>query len=182
MCLKNAGKVKEPRGAPPAGDQKPSVTPAAAPPAPQQDQAEKPIIYAAIVMTVPVGVKALVPADYMEGKEAVENLHITTMFLGGKPPEDVEMFSELEKLEGKTIDVTLVRVVSDAKATAIEVRNNNEFPCQNKHAHITVGLAPGVPAKYSNELLDDSLQHEGERNVLEIPPDTSLPGVFQFVR
>nr|CCC92006.1 conserved hypothetical protein [Trypanosoma congolense IL3000] len=140
------------------------------------------IIYASIVMTVPVGVKALVPADYMEGKKAVENLHITTMFLGGKPPEDVEMFSELEKLEGKTIDVTLVRVVSDAKATAIEVRNNNEFPCQNKHAHITVGLAPGVPAKYSNELLDDSLQHEGERNVLEIPPDTSLPGVFQFVR
>ncbi|AAZ12975.1 hypothetical protein, conserved [Trypanosoma brucei brucei TREU927] len=143
---------------------------------------EKPMIFGAIMINDLAAVRSLVPADYLEGKNMQDEFHITTIYLGGKPPQDDELFKKLQTLEGTSIQVAPVRIASDAKATAIEIRNNNEFPCQNVHPHITIATAPGVPAKYSNELLSKVSTETSDIKVMELSPDVSISGVFQFVR
>ncbi|AAZ12992.1 hypothetical protein, conserved [Trypanosoma brucei brucei TREU927] len=125
---------------------------------------------------------ALVPADYLEGKKMRKELDISTIYLGDRSHFDLTLLSELQTLEGTSIQVAPVRIASDAKATAIEIRNNNEFPCQNAHPHITIATAPGVPAKYSNELLSKVSTETSDIKVMEVSPDVSISGVFQFVR
>ncbi|RNF09677.1 hypothetical protein TraAM80_02032 [Trypanosoma rangeli] len=140
----------------------------------------RPVEYAAIQIASPEQVLRLVPPEMLDGKQVQTAFHVTTLYIGRGGCKDPVLLQQLVKLRGASIQLTLVSVVSDAKGTAIAVRNEGEFPCKNAHPHITVANAPGVPAVYSNELLDDSHASDPCRAVVPLPAGTCISGTFGF--
>lgn len=143
----------------------------------------RPVIYGAIQINSPDTILGLVPPEMLVGKIVQKAFHVTTIYIGGRCTESVDpvLLEQLASLLGKSITVTLTRIVSDPKGTAIAVRNEGEFPCANAHPHITIANAKNVSAKYSNELLDDSHAGDPDRVVLDLPSDTRVTGTFEFV-
>ncbi|RNF09482.1 uncharacterized protein Tco025E_06990 [Trypanosoma conorhini] len=141
----------------------------------------RPVEYAAIQIASPERLLALVPPAMLDGKEVQAAFHVTTLFVGRGGCRDPVLLQRLVELRGTPIQLTLTCVVSDARGTAIAVRNEGEFPCQNAHPHITVANAQGVPAAYSNELLDDARADDPSRTVARLPAGTCVCGTFDFV-
>ncbi|ESL07560.1 hypothetical protein TRSC58_04748 [Trypanosoma rangeli SC58] len=141
----------------------------------------RPVEYAAIQIASPEQVLGLVPPEMLDGKQVQTAFHVTTLYIGRGGCKDPVLLQQLVKLRGASIQLTLTSIVSDAKGTAIAVRNEGEFPCKNAHPHITVANAPGVPAVYSNELLDDSHASDPCRAVVPLPAGTCVSGTFGFV-
>lgn len=142
------------------------------------DQPKAPI-YAAIAIKDPAALLKVVPNDMLQGKNVQSAFHVTTKYFVGDP--DPVFFVRLAKLVGKEITLTLRSVVSDPKGTAIVVRNeNDEFPCANPIAHITVANRAGIPPRYSNELVSALHASDPARKELQLPPNTTLKGVFDF--
>lgn len=82
----------------------------------------------------------LVPAKH----EDVIAHHMTIAF---KPGDDI--LKKYKPLVGKKIKLVVLGAASDEKGQAVLVNG----PSENPHPHITISCAPGVEAKYSNELL-----------------------------
>ncbi|PWU84199.1 hypothetical protein C4B63_247g13 [Trypanosoma cruzi] len=112
----------------------------------------------------------------LDGKKVQKAFHVTTLYLGRDACKDPVLLQQLVGLLGESIELTPTSVVSDPKGTAIAVRNEGEFPCENAHPHITIANAPGVPPVYSNELLDDSHADDPCRTVVSLPTGTRVPG------
>ena len=77
--------------------------------------------------------------------------HVTMAF-----NPDAETLVHYQKLEGQRIRVPVTAVAVDDKAQAVlvGVESENEFP------HVTISVAEGVEARYSNDLLaKGDLQH-----------------------
>lgn len=141
-----------------------------------------PPLYGAILMASPSAILALVPPEMLCNKIVQKTFHVTTIYIGrGHARIDPALLRQLIELRGTSIELTLTRVVSDPKGTAIAVRNDGEFPCQNIHPHITIANAKGVSPVYSNELLDDSHADDPCRTVLDLPAGTRATGTFDFV-
>ncbi|KEG07587.1 hypothetical protein DQ04_09341000 [Trypanosoma grayi] len=141
----------------------------------------RPVLYGAIQLTSPEAILALVPPEMVAGKVVQSKFHVTTIFLHNGVCPDKAMMVRLGELLGTSIQLTLTQVVSDPKGTAIVVRNEGEFPCANARPHITVANARGVPAKYSNELLNASHAKDRNRSVVNLPAGTCVTGEFAFV-
>ncbi|PWV04415.1 hypothetical protein C3747_152g90 [Trypanosoma cruzi] len=136
--------------------------------------------YAAIQIASPERVLELVPPEMLDGKKVQKAFHVTTLYLGRDACKDPVLLRQLVGLLGESIELTLTSVASDPKGTAIAVRNEGEFPCENVHPHITIANAPGVPPVYSNELLDDSHADDPCRTVVSLPAGTRVTGTFVF--
>ncbi|KAF8275338.1 hypothetical protein TcBrA4_0139090 [Trypanosoma cruzi] len=136
--------------------------------------------YAAIQIASPERVLELVPPEMLDGKKVQKAFHVTTLYLGRDACKDPVLLQQLVGLLGESIELTPTSVVSDPKGTAIAVRNEGEFPCENVHPHITIANAPGVPPVYSNELLDDSHADDPCRTVVSLPAGTRVTGTFVF--
>ncbi|KAF8285860.1 hypothetical protein TcYC6_0031620 [Trypanosoma cruzi] len=136
--------------------------------------------YAAIQIASPERVLELVPPEMLDGKKVQKAFHVTTLYLGRDACKDPVLLQQLVGLLGESIELTLTSVASDPKGTAIAVRNEGEFPCENVHPHITIANAPGVPPVYSNELLDDSHADDPCRTVVSLPAGTRITGTFVF--
>ncbi|KAF8285728.1 hypothetical protein TcYC6_0032400 [Trypanosoma cruzi] len=136
--------------------------------------------YAAIQIASPERVLELVPPEMLDGKKVQKAFHVTTLYLGRDACNDPVLLQQLVGLLGESIELTLTSVASDPKGTAIAVRNEGEFPCENVHPHITIANAPGVPPVYSNELLDDSHADDPCRTVVSLPAGTRITGTFVF--
>ncbi|KAF8297828.1 hypothetical protein TcBrA4_0065730 [Trypanosoma cruzi] len=136
--------------------------------------------YAAIQIASPERVLELVPPEMLDGKKVQKAFHVTTLYLGRDACKDPVLLQQLVGLLGESIELTPTSVASDPKGTAIAVRNEGEFPCENVHPHITIANAPGVPPVYSNELLDDSNADDPCRTVVSLPAGTRVTGTFVF--
>ncbi|PWU87951.1 hypothetical protein C4B63_82g68 [Trypanosoma cruzi] len=82
----------------------------------------------------------------LDGKKVQKAFHVTTLYLGRDACKDPVLLQQLVGLLGESIELTLTSVASDPKGTAIAVRNEGEFPCENVHPHITIANAPGCSA------------------------------------
>jgi len=82
----------------------------------------------------------LVPPKH---KEVIAH-HSTIAFKPG-----AETLKKYKTLVGKKIKLVVLGAASDEKGQAVLVNG----PSENPHPHITISCAPGVEAKYSNELL-----------------------------
>ncbi|KAH8610820.1 Fungal tRNA ligase phosphodiesterase domain [Trypanosoma vivax] len=140
------------------------------------------IVYGAIGITMPEKVIAATPPELLTGKRRQNSFHVTTIYIGNRMVIDPVLLVRLARVRGSSIELTLEYVASDLKATAIAVRNQKEFYTQNAHPHITVATVPGVPAKYSNELLDNSHKSDPNRTIVKLPPGTTVSGVFDFFK
>ncbi|PBJ77241.1 hypothetical protein BCY84_06830 [Trypanosoma cruzi cruzi] len=136
--------------------------------------------YAAIQIASPERVLELVPPEMLDGKKVQKAFHVTTLYLGRDACKDPVLLQQLVGLLGESIELTPTNVASDPKGTAIAVRNEGEFPCENVHPHITIANAPGVPPAHSNELLDDSHADDPCRTVVSLPAGTRITGTFVF--
>ena len=108
-------------------------------------------------------------------KNVRPSFHITTKYFGGimDPSWYVRHCERL----GQKLQVQCVALVWDESAVAIQVSPHN-FEVENKIPHITVALSPGVPPRYSNQLLQKT---EGEGDVHRLPlEDTHLQCTFEF--
>ncbi|KAH9593444.1 tRNA ligase [Trypanosoma melophagium] len=141
----------------------------------------RPVMYAAIQIDSPNTVLSLVPQEMLSGKIVQKEFHVTNVFLGNSTGTDPVLMVQLGELLGTSIQLTLTHIVSDPKGTAIAVRNDGEFPCVNAHPHITIANVKGVPAKYSNELLDESHAADPSRTVVPLSPNTCVTGTFAFI-
>ncbi|KAF8295367.1 putative Fungal tRNA ligase phosphodiesterase domain containing protein [Trypanosoma cruzi] len=121
----------------------------------------------------------LVPPEMLDGKKVQKAFHVTTLYLGRDACKDPVLLQQLVGLLGESIELTPTSA-SDPKGTAIAVRNEGEFPCENVHPHITIANAPGVPPAHSNELLDDSHADDPCRTVVSLPAGTRVTGTFVF--
>jgi hypothetical protein len=81
-----------------------------------------------------------------------KELHITTKYLGNEM--DPVWFLDAIKRLGQSQSVTITELVYDDKAATARV--SGDFACCNAHPHITLALAKGVQATYSNTLLEST--------------------------
>jgi len=79
-----------------------------------------------------------------------KEFHITTKYLGSEM--DPMWFLDAIKRLGRSESVTITEIVYDDKGAAARVVG--DFACCNAHPHITLALAKGVQATYSNTLLE----------------------------
>ncbi len=81
-----------------------------------------------------------------------KEFHITTKYLGNEM--DPVWFLDAIKRLGQSESVTITELVYDDKAATARV--SGDFDCCNANPHITLALAKGVQATYSNTLLESS--------------------------
>jgi hypothetical protein len=87
-----------------------------------------------------------------------DEFHVTILYCGNNvTQEEKNAFREaFEPFNKNQVVVMVVAVVYDNKGAALVVELPDEVrkQCQAKHPHITIGCAPGVEPKYSNDLLE----------------------------
>ena len=96
----------------------------------------------------------------------VESHHVTAAY--NPSPEEA---TPLDALLGETRRIHAFRLASNGRAEAVEVDTPNLS--SNKHPHVTVSLAPGVPAKTSNDMLEEVPEEDSE------PVDIWLTGTLK---
>ncbi|KAG5471432.1 hypothetical protein LSCM1_01520 [Leishmania martiniquensis] len=124
---------------------------------------------------------SLVPSDFTTAQVVQTEFHLTTKYFGGEM--DPVTLVELAKLLGQSVTLTLEFVVGDADGVAVVVRRDDaHFPCANPIPHITISNRPGVPPKYSNELISPTAYtgDSAKRKVLKLPPSSTVKGIFEF--
>lgn len=148
---------------------------------------ERPPVYGCIAIDSPDALLALVDAAgaarSLAGLAVQRAFHITTKYFVGDP--DPVLFVALAERAGERINVTLRRVIADDKGACVVVdRAAGDFPCANRHPHITLANRVGVPPKYSNELIERFVSGTPEEKkgirVFELPPQTTITGTFTF--
>jgi len=92
-------------------------------------------------------------------------LHTTLLFVDGKK---VARFDEVIAWEHKPVTLWVTALAYDEKAITASVWLPPTVPCNNSHPHITLALAPGISASYSNELLVRAAR--GEAKFQKITP------------
>lgn len=99
-------------------------------------------MYVSAVLTAESKARLLeaVPAIH----EKVYADHVTLAF---KP--DAKTLARWRQMEGKTLRIPVLGVVSDHSAQAVLVRTESS----NRHPHITISVTPGTAPAYSNDLL-----------------------------
>lgn len=97
----------------------------------------------------------------------VDDLHVTLLYLGGGSdgeiagrhphlggPEGVaRLKAELANAEGREVHVDVKFVVWDERIAAVELAGLDGACCANRHPHVTLAAAKGIPPRVSNELL-----------------------------
>lgn len=104
----------------------------------------------------------------------VQHFHVTLAYdvnKGDKPEYRIGYGNSLE-LEKYPIKVTGLAYNDKAAALVVEVKH---MDCCNKHSHITLATADGVPPVYSNEMLAGV---DGAYNFL--PLEAELEGTLEF--
>jgi hypothetical protein len=102
-------------------------------------------------------------------KFSKKEFHITTKYLGNEM--DPVWFLDAIKRLGQSESVTITELVYDDKGAAARVVG--DFESCNAHPHITLALAKGAQATYSNALLEST-------TASRIPVHISLTGKHFF--
>lgn len=98
----------------------------------------------------------------------VEHPHATLLYLGGahddkeaavwsgiSVDELCAMRKALEAVRGKAVEIKMTEVVVDKNVACAKLSLPPEVPCANAVPHVTFGTRFGVPARYSNTVLEN---------------------------
>lgn len=120
---------------------------------PIKKESKKPMYYAANILdnTILLNHPMIISALFKHKISPQAKHHVTLKFYGDKPRDDEKIYAALI---GKKFKIKCVGLSSNHKGIALAVILPSNLPCANKHAHITIGTAPKVPAVYSNTLLE----------------------------
>uniref|UniRef100_A0A7S4QN42 tRNA ligase phosphodiesterase domain-containing protein n=1 Tax=Alexandrium monilatum TaxID=311494 RepID=A0A7S4QN42_9DINO len=108
--------------------------------------------------------RGILPAE----RTPVEHPHATLLYIGGSSDDHqaaslsnlpLEQFRSmrkaLEALQGSTVEVRITEVVVEESVACARVSLPPGVPCANEVPHVTLWTKVGVPARYSNEVLEE---------------------------
>lgn len=122
--------------------------------------------------------------------KAVEKPHTTLLYLGGADGDVAKMARQsniseeqflgmrqvLEDLDGEEFEVKMLEIIEEENVVCAVVSLPPIVPCMNKVPHVTLGTKPGVPARYSNEVLEEVKGPTGRKEgITSIKLDTPRP-------
>lgn len=119
------------------------------------------------------------------GLAAVEDLHVTLLYLGGMSAieaaahngmsaEECQLSVEaLQRLEGTQVDVLVTAVVRHPEVIVAQVKLPNDVPCA-PCPHLTLCRSPGVAPKFAKEVVQDFQAS----HTFELSPPKNLQGTI----
>ena len=113
-----------------------------------------------------------------------DEFHVTILYRGDKVSQEEKngILAAFEQFNENQVVVMVVALVYDDKGAALVVELPDEVrkQCQAKHPHITIGCAPRVPPKYSNDLLEKPAKEVDVAIVYSKHYDINLGGMEQM--